>query len=115
MGFALFIAGAKSTALDPGATLGFNIAAFAHIHEIHTGWSSSLPQLVLAAYEAASKAVAVEALIEAVGKLPIQGPLQAWPESSKRHCVIWANSLSRTSNSRCTRFASNGTIREGVT
>jgi adenylate cyclase len=51
---------AKSTALDPGATLGFNIAAFAHVHEIHTGWSSSLPQSVLAAYEAASKAVAVD-------------------------------------------------------
>jgi adenylate cyclase len=51
---------AKSTVLDPGATLGFNIAAFAHLHEIHTGWSSSLPQSVLASYEAASKAVAVD-------------------------------------------------------
>ena len=51
---------AKSTVLDPGATLGFNIAAFAHINEIAQGWSSSLTQSVLAAHEWASKAVAVD-------------------------------------------------------
>ena len=51
---------AKSTALDPDTTLGFNITAFAHLHEISQGWSSSLPQSVLAAYESASKAVAVD-------------------------------------------------------
>jgi adenylate cyclase len=51
---------AQSTILDPGATLGFNIAAFSHLNEIGQGWSSSVPQSVMAAYESASKAVALD-------------------------------------------------------
>jgi adenylate cyclase len=51
---------AQSTILDPGATLGYNITAFAHLYEISQGWSSSLPQSVMAAYESASKAVALD-------------------------------------------------------
>ena len=31
---------AQATALDPGTTLGFNIAAFTHIHEVTDGWST---------------------------------------------------------------------------
>jgi adenylate cyclase len=50
----------QSTILDPGATLGFNIAAFSHLNEMIQGWSSSLPQSVMAAYESASKAVALD-------------------------------------------------------
>jgi len=51
---------AKSTVLDPDTTLGFNIAAFAHIYEVTNGWSSSLAESVLAAHESASKAVTVD-------------------------------------------------------
>jgi adenylate cyclase len=51
---------AQATVLDPGTTLGFNIAAFTHIHEVAQGWSSSIPQSVLAAYQSASKAVAID-------------------------------------------------------
>jgi adenylate cyclase len=51
---------AQSTILDPGATLGFSITAFAHLTEIAQGWSSSVPQSVMAAYESASKAVALD-------------------------------------------------------
>ena len=51
---------AKATALDPDTTLGFNIAAFTHIHEVTHGWSSSLPHSVQAAHNAASRAVALD-------------------------------------------------------
>jgi adenylate cyclase len=51
---------AKSTGLDPETTLGFNIDAFTHIHEITNGWSPSLPQSVMAAHEAASTAVKLD-------------------------------------------------------
>jgi hypothetical protein len=84
---------AKSTALDPGATLGFNIAAFAHIHEIHTGWSSSLPQSVLAAYETASKAVTVDSR-DAV--------------SQKRLAIFSASSPMQTSPRLRCRYRSRG-------
>jgi TolB-like protein/class 3 adenylate cyclase/cytochrome c-type biogenesis protein CcmH/NrfG len=50
----------KATALDPGTTWGFNIAAFAHLYEVAYGWAASLPQSVLAAYQSASQAVALD-------------------------------------------------------
>jgi adenylate cyclase len=51
---------AQATVLDPGASLGFNIDAFTHIHEVTYGWSTSVPQSVLAAYQAATKAVSLD-------------------------------------------------------
>jgi TolB-like protein/Flp pilus assembly protein TadD len=51
---------AQATVLDPGASLGFNIDAFTHIHEATYGWSTSALQSVLAAYQAATKAVALD-------------------------------------------------------
>jgi adenylate cyclase len=51
---------AQSTILDPGATLGFYIIAFSHLNEIAQGWSPSAPLSVMAAYESASKAVALD-------------------------------------------------------
>jgi tetratricopeptide (TPR) repeat protein len=51
---------AQATVLDPGASLGFNIDAFTHIHEVTYGWSTSALQSVLAAYQAATKAVALD-------------------------------------------------------
>ena len=51
---------AQATALDPGTTRGLNIAAFAHLYAITEGWAPSLPQTVMAAYQSASKAVAVD-------------------------------------------------------
>ena len=51
---------AQAMLLDPGASLGFNIDAFTHIHEVTYGWSTSLAQSVLAAYQAATKAVALD-------------------------------------------------------
>jgi len=51
----------QATALDPGTTLGFNIAAFARLHEVAHGWAASLAHSVLAAYQSATKAVALDA------------------------------------------------------
>jgi tetratricopeptide (TPR) repeat protein len=51
---------AQATALDPGATRGLNIAAFVHLYAIVEGWAPSLPQAVIAAYQSALKAVAVD-------------------------------------------------------
>jgi adenylate cyclase len=51
---------AQATVLDPGASLGFNIDAFTHIHEVTYGWSTSAQQSLLAAYQAATKAVALD-------------------------------------------------------
>jgi adenylate cyclase len=51
---------AQAMALDPGTTLGLNIAAFAHLYAIGEGWAPSVPQAVMAAYQSASKAVAVD-------------------------------------------------------
>jgi adenylate cyclase len=51
---------AQATVLDPGTTLGFNIDAFTHVHEVSQGWSSSISQSVLAAYQSASKALALD-------------------------------------------------------
>jgi hypothetical protein len=51
---------AQATVLDPGASLGFNIDAFTDIHEVAHGWSTSVMQSVLAAYQAAMKAVALD-------------------------------------------------------
>ena len=51
---------AQATLLDPGASLGFNIDAFTHMHEVTYGWSTSLAQSVLAAYQSATKAVALD-------------------------------------------------------
>jgi len=51
---------AQATALDPGTTRGLNIAAFAHLYAITEGWAPSLPQTVMAAYQSASTAVAVD-------------------------------------------------------
>jgi adenylate cyclase len=50
----------KATALDPSTTLGFNIAAFAHLYEVTYGWTASLAHSVLAAYQSASQAVALD-------------------------------------------------------
>jgi adenylate cyclase len=51
---------AQATVLDPGASLGFNIDAFTYIHEVTHGWSTSAMQSVLAAYQTATKAVALD-------------------------------------------------------
>ena len=51
---------AQATALDPGTTLGLNIAAFAHLYAIAYGWEPSAAQAVMAAYQSASKAVALD-------------------------------------------------------
>lgn len=51
---------AQATALDPGASLGFNVDAFTHIHEVTNGWSNSVMQSVLAAHQAATKAAALD-------------------------------------------------------
>ena len=51
---------AQATVLDPGASLGFNVDAFTHIHEVTNGWSNSVMQSVLAAYQAATKAAALD-------------------------------------------------------
>jgi tetratricopeptide (TPR) repeat protein len=50
----------QATALDPGTTRGLNIAAIAHLYAIAEGWAPSLPQSIMAAYQLASKAVAVD-------------------------------------------------------
>jgi adenylate cyclase len=50
----------QATALDPGATLGFNIAAFAQLYAVTYGWCASTPQAVLAAWQSASQAVALD-------------------------------------------------------
>ena len=50
----------QATALDPGTTLGLNIAAFAHLYAIAYGWEPSAAQQVMAAYQSASKAVALD-------------------------------------------------------
>jgi tetratricopeptide (TPR) repeat protein len=50
----------QATVLDPGASLGFNVDAFTYIHEVSYGWSNSVVQSVLAAYQAATKAVALD-------------------------------------------------------
>ena len=51
---------AQATVLDPGASLGFNVDAFTHIHEVTNGWSNSVMQSVLAAHQAATKAAALD-------------------------------------------------------
>jgi adenylate cyclase len=51
---------AQATALDPGTTRGLNIAAIAQLYAIAEGWAPSLPHAVMAAYQSASKAVAVD-------------------------------------------------------
>ena len=51
---------AQATALDPDTTLGLNIAAFAHLYAIAYGWEPSVAQQVMAAYQSASKAVALD-------------------------------------------------------
>jgi adenylate cyclase len=51
----------QSTQLNPGATAGLNIAAFAHIYDATYGWSASPGQSILAAHEAARRAVALDA------------------------------------------------------
>jgi adenylate cyclase len=51
---------AQATALDSGTTLGLNIAAFAHLYAIAYGWEPSVAQAVMAAYQSASKAVALD-------------------------------------------------------
>jgi len=51
---------AQATVLDPAASLGFNIDAFTHMHEVSYGWSTFVVQSVLAAYQSATKAVALD-------------------------------------------------------
>jgi TolB-like protein len=51
----------ESTRLNPGATAGLNIAAFAHIYQAVYGWSASPGQSFVAAHEAARRAVAIDA------------------------------------------------------
>jgi TolB-like protein/class 3 adenylate cyclase/Flp pilus assembly protein TadD len=51
----------ESTRLNPGTTAGLNIAAFAHIYQAVYGWSASPGQSFVAAYEAARRAVAIDA------------------------------------------------------
>jgi adenylate cyclase len=51
----------QSTHLNPGATAGLNIAAFAHIYDAVYGWSPSPAQSFVAAHEAARRAVALDA------------------------------------------------------
>jgi TolB-like protein/Tfp pilus assembly protein PilF len=51
----------ESTRLNPGTTAGLNIAAFAHIYQAVYGWSASPGQSFVAAHEAASRAVAIDA------------------------------------------------------
>jgi adenylate cyclase len=50
----------QATALDPGTTLGLNIAAFAHLYAIAYGWEPVVAQQVMAAYQSASKAVVLD-------------------------------------------------------
>jgi adenylate cyclase len=50
----------QATALDPGTTLGLNIAAFAHLYAIAYGWEASLAPSVMAAYQSAAKAVSLD-------------------------------------------------------
>jgi TolB-like protein/predicted Zn-dependent protease len=51
----------QSTQLNPGATAGLNIAAFAHIYDAVYGWSASSAHSFAAAHEAARRAVALDA------------------------------------------------------
>jgi len=51
----------ESSRLDPRATAGLNIAAFAHIYEAVYGWSASAGQSFVAAHEAARRAVTIDA------------------------------------------------------
>jgi adenylate cyclase len=55
----------QSTQLNPGATAGLNIAAFAHIYDAVYGWSASPAQSILAAHETARRAVTLDARDEA--------------------------------------------------
>jgi len=50
----------KAMELDPGAPLGFSIAAFAHIIASQAGWSESAPQAILVANELATRAVELD-------------------------------------------------------
>jgi len=52
---------AEATRLDPGSALGFAVDSFAHNYDASYGWSTSAAQSVLAAHEAAQKAVAADA------------------------------------------------------
>jgi tetratricopeptide (TPR) repeat protein len=54
-----------SAELNPGATAGLNIAAFAHIYDAVYGWSASAAQSIGAAHEAARRAAALDARDEA--------------------------------------------------
>jgi adenylate cyclase len=51
---------AQATAMDPGTTRGLSVAAIAQLYAIAEGWAPSLPHAVMAAYQSASKAVAVD-------------------------------------------------------
>lgn len=51
----------KSSELNPNTTAGLNIAAFAHIYDAIYNWSPSPGQSFAAAYETASRAVAIDA------------------------------------------------------
>jgi adenylate cyclase len=51
----------ESSRLNPGATAGLNIAAFAHIYQAVYGWSASAGASFVAAHEAARRAVAIDA------------------------------------------------------
>lgn len=55
----------RSTELNPNATAGLNIAAFAHIYDAVYGWSASPGQSILAAHETARQAVGLDARDEA--------------------------------------------------
>jgi len=50
----------KATELNPDGTLGFSIAAFAHIYDAVYSWSASLPESILAANASARKAVTLD-------------------------------------------------------
>jgi TolB-like protein/Flp pilus assembly protein TadD len=50
----------QSTHLNPAATAGLNIAAFAHIYDAVYGWSASPARSFLAAHEAARRAVVLD-------------------------------------------------------
>jgi len=55
----------QSTHLNPAATAGLNIAAFAHIYDSVYGWSASSGHSIVAAHEAARRAVALDPRDEA--------------------------------------------------
>ena len=50
----------RAIELDPGAAPAFSVLATTHVRDAVNGWSKSPPQSILAAYEAARKAVALD-------------------------------------------------------